>query len=92
MPMHPLSTQSPRELQLIAEFGELLSTADLARLLHYPSSQAVRKARARGTLNLPMQRISGRRGWFVTTRVVAAYLDALDVTLKDIEEVPIQPL
>lgn len=79
MPTHPVDiSTSRRELHLRAEFGELLSTADLARVLRYRTSQAVRKARLRGALDIPMQQIPGRRGWYATARAVALYLDALD--------------
>lgn len=67
-----------RERQLTTEFGELLSTADLARVLRYRTVAAVRKARVRGALQIPMQRFPGRRGWYATARSVAAYLDGLD--------------
>lgn len=69
---------STRELQLKEQFGELLSTTDLARVLRYRTTQAVRKARLRGALRIPMQQLPGRRGWFATARAVAAYLDGLD--------------
>lgn len=71
------STQG-RERQLTVEFGELLSTADLARLLRYRTVAAVRKARLRGSLEIPMQQLPGRRGWYATARSVATYLDRLD--------------
>lgn len=67
-----------REHHLRQKYGELLSLADVAEVLHFPSVQAVQKARQRGTLGLPAQQPSGRRGWFVTTRAVAAYLNRLD--------------
>lgn len=67
-----------RERDIRDQFGELLSTADLAKLLRYGSPQAVRQARARGVFPVPMQQIPGRRGWFATARAVAVYLDHLD--------------
>lgn len=78
-----------RERQLTAEFGELLSTADLARLLRYRTVAAVRKARLRGALQIPMQRLPGRRGWYATARSVAAYLDRLDSLPSTHPETPI---
>jgi len=67
-----------REHLLRQKYGELLSLADVAEVLHFPSVQAVQKARQRGTLGLPAQQPPGRRGWFVTVRAVAAYLNRLD--------------
>lgn len=78
---------SALELSLRAKYGELLSTSDLARVLRYGSAQAVRKARLRGALAVPMQQLPGRRGWFTTARAVAAYLEELDATHAEGEEV-----
>ena len=78
MPSHLIGSPSSRELQLKAEFGELLNTADVARVLRYRTTQAVRKARIRGALRIPMQRIPGRRGWYATARAVADYLNTFD--------------
>ena len=74
------SMTTSRERQLREQYGELLSTADLARVLRYGTAQAVRKARLRGVLPIPMQSIPGRRGWYATARAVAVYLDSLDGT------------
>lgn len=60
------------------QFGELLSIADLASALRYPSAAAVRQARRRGRLPVEMQLLSGRRGWFATARAVAEYLYQVD--------------
>lgn len=67
-----------RESALKARYGELLSLADLAGVLRYPSVQAIQKARLRGALRLPMFQIPGRRGWLATARAVATYLEDLD--------------
>ena len=68
-----------REARLTQQFGELLSVADLASVLRYPSAAAVRQARRRGRLPVEMQLLSGRRGWFATARAVAEYLYQIDV-------------
>ncbi|WP_157798538.1 hypothetical protein [Dyella ginsengisoli] len=60
------------------DFGALLTQADLARLLRYPTVQAVRKARSRGYLAIPMFQLPMRRGWFATTRAVAEFLASLE--------------
>lgn len=67
-----------RENHLRQKYGELLSLADVAEALRFRSVQAVQKARQRGTLGLPAQELPGRRGWFVTARAVAVYLNRLD--------------
>lgn len=60
------------------DFGALLTQTDLARLLRYPTVQAVRKARARGNLAIPMFQLPMRRGWFATARAVAEFLARLE--------------
>lgn len=92
MTIHPTKSVSQRELRIHAEYGELLSVADLARLLKYPSPQALRKARIRGALRLPMLQMPGRRGWFATAQAVAAYLDALDTGRERGKEVRLERL
>lgn len=74
-----LSIDAPdRETVLRKQYGELLRLSDLAPLLSYPSVQAVQKARQRGSLPLPVFQIPGRKGWFITTRTVAQFLNELD--------------
>ncbi len=73
-----------RELVLRERYGELLTLADIAEVLRYPSQQAVRRAHARGLLPLELVRFPGRRrGWFATARTVAALLDEMDRTPKE---------
>lgn len=67
-----------RELELRERFGELLTLEDLAPLLKYSSVGAVRKARMRGKLPIPVKRIEHRRGWFATPRMVAEFLEGLE--------------
>jgi hypothetical protein len=71
---------SERAEKLRAQFGELLNLRDLAALLRYPSLHAIRKARLRGTLRIPLIQIAGRRGWFAPVRGVATYLESLDAS------------
>ncbi len=83
MPDLELQTATEQSAQRIEdalreEFGALLTQSDLARLLRYPSVQAVRKARARGNLAIPMFQLPMRRGWFTTTRAVAEFLVSLE--------------
>ncbi|MET4569105.1 hypothetical protein [Rhodanobacter soli] len=77
------------------DFGALLTQADLARLLRYPTVQAVRKARARGNLAIPMFQLPMRRGWFATARAVAEFLAILEqrplITAQQIANLPNYP-
>lgn len=86
MPMDTSSATTLRELHLTAQFGALLSTSDIAQVLRYRSPQAVRKARIRGALNIPMRQLPGRRGLYATARAVAAYLEDLDSTTKSVPQ------
>ena len=67
-----------REAELRRKFGELLTLEDLAPLLRYASVGAVRKARMRGKLPIPVKSIPHRRGWFTTPRAVAEFLEGLE--------------
>jgi hypothetical protein len=67
-----------RERALIARYGEILTLADIATVLRYPSLQAVQKARIRGKLPVPMTRMAQRCQWFVSARKVAEVLTRLD--------------
>ncbi|HZX77388.1 hypothetical protein [Lysobacter sp.] len=68
------------ELRLLEQYGGLLDSATTARLLGYPSADALTKARRRGHLTLPMMRIAHRRGWWATPKDVAKYLARLSLT------------
>ena len=71
-------TRTTREQLLTEQFGALLSMTDVAQALGYPSVAAVRKARSRGALPVPVMWIEQRRGWFATARAVSEYLDCVD--------------
>lgn len=62
----------------------LLNAAETARLLGYPSTSALAKARQTGRLPIEMFQVPGRRGWFAATAVVRAWLQ--DVTSSRTEE------
>ena len=55
----------------------LLSAAETARVLGYPSTGALAKARQSGRLPFEMFQVPGRRGWFASTPVVRAWLQAV---------------
>lgn len=55
----------------------ILSASETARLLGYPSTGALAKARQSGRLPIEMFQIPGRRGWFAATLVVRAWLQTI---------------
>lgn len=66
-----------RAAELRAQYGEWLTLADLAPLLRYPTVGAIRKARLRGQLPIPVFQIAHRRGWFAKPRDVAEFLETI---------------
>lgn len=52
----------------------VISAAETARLLGYPSAGALAKARQTGRLPIEMFQMPGRRGWFAATASVRAWL------------------
>ncbi|MCP1373830.1 hypothetical protein [Dyella lutea] len=52
----------------------VISAAETARLLGYPSTGALAKARQTGRLPIEMFQMPGRRGWFAATASVRAWL------------------
>ena len=57
-------------------YGVLIPAKDLARLLGFSSTAALRRAHATGRLSIPMFQLEGRRGWFAHVGDVCAYLRA----------------
>jgi hypothetical protein len=55
----------------------LLTATETARLLGYPSTSALAKARQTGRLPIAMFQLPGRRGWFAATQTVKALLESL---------------
>jgi len=67
-----LSKELQRDLE--QQHGPLLSGDTLVAALGYPSAAALRQARRRGKLAVPMFTLPGRRGYFSLTRDVAYWL------------------
>ncbi|MDN3578273.1 hypothetical protein QWZ03_16005 [Chitinimonas viridis] len=65
-----------RELsqELTAEYGPMLGSEALVKVLGYRSSGAFQQALTRGTIPVPVFRIEYRRGCFALTRDVAQWL------------------
>lgn len=55
----------------------VISAAETARLLGYPSTGALTKARQTGRLPIEMFQMPGRRGWFAATASVRAWLQEI---------------
>lgn len=60
--------------ELTAEYGPLLGSDALVKVLGYRSSGAFQQALTRGTIPVPVFRIEHRRGCFALTREVAQWL------------------
>jgi hypothetical protein len=55
----------------------ILTAAETARVLGYPSTGALAKARQAGRLPIEMFQVPGRRGWFAATSVVRTWLQSV---------------
>lgn len=73
------------EKELTLEFGALISTSQVWRLIGYPSSGAYRKARSRGSLPIKEISILGRRGHFVLAADLAKWLVGLNCENEDLK-------
>lgn len=60
--------------ELEQQHGPLLGGATLVAALGYPSAAALRQARRRGKLAVPMFQLPGRRGYFSLVRDIADWL------------------
>jgi hypothetical protein len=69
------NARSPTESWLLQEHGPLLCASAAAKVLGFKSTDALRQARIRQRLPIPMFTIKGRRGWFASTETVAAWLE-----------------
>ena len=67
--------ESPTARWLMREHGPILPAAIAAKVLGFKSTDALRQARHRQKLPVPMFTIEGRRGWFASTAVVAAWIE-----------------
>lgn len=73
-----MTTKAEHEAALRERFGDVLTLPDLASVLRYPSTGAIRKARVRGQLPLQLVQMPPRRGWFATAEAVAELLCNLE--------------
>jgi hypothetical protein len=73
--MSEIEVSASRKERLFRQYGELVSADELARLLKFPTADALRKAHERGQLPIRMIRMPGRRGFFASTLAVARFID-----------------
>jgi hypothetical protein len=71
MPVRQLTS----DLSLYIPNTPILSAAETARLLGFPTREALGKARLAGRLQVRMFKIEGRRGWFASTQQVREWLE-----------------
>lgn len=75
MPAHtPPLLASELEQELKREFGLLLPSSALVRVLGYSTPEAFRKALSLNRLPIPVFSIAGRRGHFALVKDVAQWL------------------
>jgi hypothetical protein len=75
--MTPTISQTLANLDAYLPRTPLISASETARLLGYPSTGALAKARQTGRLPIAMFKVPGRRGWFAATQTVRAWLESL---------------
>ena len=69
-----LALSTELEHQLTTRYGTMLGSGDLWREIGYRSPNAFRQALLRGTLDLPVFAVEGRRGRFALVRDVAVWI------------------
>lgn len=72
-------TKSERASALREQYGELLTLAELAPILKYPSVGALHKARHRNKLPLRLVQMPPRKRWYATVDAVAELLFRLEL-------------
>jgi hypothetical protein len=75
--MTPTISQTLANLDAYLPRTPLISASETARLLGYPSTGALAKARQMGRLPIVMFKVPGRRGWFAATQTVKTWLESL---------------
>jgi len=68
-------SQLVSDVELFLPRTPILSAAETARAMGFPSSEALSKARQTGQLPIPMFQLPGRRGWFAARHVVKEWLE-----------------
>jgi hypothetical protein len=68
------SPASRVDLELYLPRTLVLSGAETARVMGFPTTEALYKARQAGRLPIELFRLPGRRGWFAATPAVREWL------------------
>lgn len=76
---------APINLDLYLPRTPVLSGPETARIMGFPTTEALYKARQAGRLPIELFRLPGRRGWFAATPAVRAWLEASFKPQKSIE-------
>lgn len=77
-------------LELYLPRTPVLTGAETARVMGFPTTDALYKARQAGRLPIEMFRLPGRRGWFAATPAVRAWLEASFSSASDNESIEIE--
>ena len=60
---------------LLRQYGPVLNTEQITRVLGYRTAAALQKAIQRDQVPFPITRLPGRRGWFARTHHAAAWIE-----------------
>lgn len=71
------SNTTENQPRLLQKYGQLIGTTEMAKVLGYPTPNALRMAIYRKTLPIRMFDVPGRRGKFALTAEVEAWLATL---------------
>lgn len=67
----------------LSQYGPLMASEQVAKVLQYPSPAAFDRSRRRGKVTLPLRRIPNRRGTYALVTDVVSYLLALEPARAD---------
>lgn len=90
MPQHNdlLALSAELEHRLITRYGVMLGSRDLWRVLGYHSQGSFRQGLLRGSLDLPVFEVEGRRGRFSLAKDVATWIARQRLGLPNIDITP----
>jgi hypothetical protein len=71
------SPNSRMDLELYLPRTPVLSGAETARIMGFPTTEALYKARQAGRLPIDLFRLPGRRGWFAATPTIREWLQSV---------------
>lgn len=70
------SQEDLSDVWLARTYGSLIPVRDLAKVLGFNSAASLREAHSAGRLQIPLFKMTGRRGWFAYAGDVGAFLRA----------------